>query len=524
MTILFLFILVKILATLLFEFFYIFTDYFFIRAARDARLSIFKKLHDLDFIFHSIKRAGTLISIMKRGDSAFFSFHHELDPKFPRLLIRFLFVSVILLSVGLKYALVLFGLIIIIFLVTKFLISGNIRACVELNEEEDHISGIIADNLTNFETVKFFAQEEKEERRVKQRYNHWLDKVWRYLLTFRWIDLSTEGVSLVGTFIIMGLSLIDAGSGKITIGDFVFITAASSAFFPRVSDFMYSLRELAKHFSDLERYFGVLDLPITVKDPEDPARLSSDVNGSVSFENVTFSYDERGTVLSEINLTIKSGESVALVGRSGSGKTTMTKVLMRFYDLNQGRITIDGLDIKDLLKRDLRSLFGIVPQEAILFNDTIFFNIGYGREGATLSEIKRAAKLAHLDEFVESLPSGYQTVVGERGIKLSGGQKQRLAIARAILIDPKIIIFDEATSHLDSESETLIQQAFWEVSKGKTTIAIAHRLSTVMRADRIIVMDKGRIVEEGTHDELLNKDSGIYKFLWQLQTVGEISC
>lgn len=517
-----LFVAVRIVSTLLFEVFYVFTDYYFVRAARDARLAIFKKLHDLDFVFHSGKRAGTLISIMKRGDGAFFSFHHELDIKFPRLLIRFLFVSFILFSVGPKYGFVLLVLVLLLFLITRFLIAGNIRARLELNEEEDHISGIIADNLTNFETVKFFAQEEKEEARVSQRYGHWLDKIWRYSLTFRWIDLSTEGIAIVGTFIIMGLSLIDATGGRITVGDFVFITAAASSFFPRVSDFMYSLRELAKHFSDLERYFGVLDLPITVKDPEKPLKLPSQIRGEIVFENVSFGYDDRGQVLSRVNLKIAAGESVALVGRSGGGKTTLTKLLMRFYDLPEGKITVDGIDIRTVLKKDLRLTMGIVPQEPILFNDTILFNIGYGREGSTLASVKAAAKLAHFDEFVESLPYGYQTIVGERGIKLSGGQKQRLAIARAILKDPQIIIFDEATSHLDSESEKLIQAAFWEIAKDKTTLIIAHRLSTVMHADRIVVMEAGQIVEEGTHAQLLNQESGVYKLLWRLQTEGEI--
>lgn len=520
--ILILFVAVKVVATVLFEFFYVFTDYYFIRAARDARLTIFKKLHDLDFIFHSGKRAGTLISIMKRGDSAFFSFHHELNTKFPRLFIRFVFISLILLSVGPKYGLVLLILVILLFLVTKLLITGNIKARRELNDEEDHISGIIADNLTNFETVKFFAQEQKEESRISGRYEHWISKIWSYSLTFRWIDLTTEGLGVIGTFIIIGLSLMDVYSGRITIGDFVFITSASSSFFPRVSEFMYSLRELAKHFSDLERYFGVLDIPVAVKDPENPKKLPSNVSGKIAFEDVTFCYNDRNDVLENINLLIKAGESVALVGRSGAGKTTMTKLLMRFYDLSAGRIIIDGFDIKTLLKKDLRSLIGIVPQEPILFNDTIMFNIGYGRPEASLEEVTHAAKLSNFDDFVQTLAYGYNTTVGERGIKLSGGQKQRLAIARAILKDPRIIIFDEATSHLDSESEKLIQQALWKVSKGKTTIIIAHRLSTIMHVDRIIVFEKGRIVEQGSHQELLNRGSGLYKSLWRLQTEGEL--
>ena len=233
-----------------------------------------------------------------------------------------------------------------------------------------------------------------------------------------------------------------------------------------------------------------------------------------------FNYQNRSKILQDFNLKIAAGESLALVGHSGAGKSTIVKLLLRFYDVSGGKITIDGVDIRDATKESLRKNIGVVPQEPVLFNDSIGFNIGYGKDQVTLTEIKQAAKIANLDQFIETLPQKYHTIVGERGIKLSGGQKQRLAIARMFLANPPIIIFDEATSQLDSESEKSIQEAFWKIAQDKTTIIIAHRLSTVMRSDRIIVLQDGKIMEQGSHTELIKKEKGIYQHFWDLQKGG----
>ena len=272
-----------------------------------------------------------------------------------------------------------------------------------------------------------------------------------------------------------------------------------------------------KSYVDIETYFGLLDNEVTVKDPEKPIKPDH-ISGQINFNNVTFSYkDGKQGALKNFDLKIKKGQSIAIVGKSGSGKTTLIKLLLRFFDTDKGTITIDNININNLCKDHLRGLIGVVPQEPILFNNTIGYNIGYGKENATLGEIRVAAHLANIDEFIESTKNKYETYVGERGVKLSGGQKQRLAIARMILSNPAIIIFDEATSQLDSESEKLIQDAFWKVREGKTTIIIAHRLSTVARADRIVVMEEGKIKEVGTHSELLKNKDSLYKHFWDLQ-------
>ena len=286
---------------------------------------------------------------------------------------------------------------------------------------------------------------------------------------------------------------------------------------------VWGFRDIAKSYSDIEKYFGILDNDIKIKDPEIPKFLDK-VRGEIEFKNTSFTYSEsKKEAVKNISLPIRQGQSIALVGRSGSGKTTLIKLLMRFYDVDRGSITIDNIDIRKFTKSHLRSFMGVVPQEPVLFNNTIGYNIAYGRmtnygnEKATKQEVIAAAKIANLHNFIESLAKKYNTHVGERGIKLSGGQKQRLAIARMVLSDPDIIIFDEATSQLDSENERLIQEALWKVAKDKTTIIIAHRLSTAMRADKIIVMEKGRIIEKGSHMSLLAKEKGLYKHFWNLQ-------
>jgi ABC-type multidrug transport system fused ATPase/permease subunit len=305
----------------------------------------------------------------------------------------------------------------------------------------------------------------------------------------------------------------------ITTGDFVLVVGFTSSFYPKVFELVWGFRDMAKNYSDIQRYFGLLDHQIEVKDPKKPVKIKRIV-GEIEYKNTSFSYgDSKTDAINNIDLKIRPGQSVAFVGKSGAGKTTVVKLLMRFFDVTSGEILIDRINIKKITKSHLRSFMGVVPQEPILFNNTIGYNIAYGREKATKREIEAAAKLANIHDFIKSLADGYETKVGERGIKLSGGQKQRVAIARMILSDPEIIIFDEATSQLDSESEKLIQDAFWKAVKNKTTIIIAHRLSTVMRADKIVVMDDGKIIEVGSHNELIRKKGGLYKHFWNLQTI-----
>ena len=285
-----------------------------------------------------------------------------------------------------------------------------------------------------------------------------------------------------------------------------------------LSRFIYNYREYNKSLVDIEKYVGILNEQPLIKDPE-CGYGTSNINTQIDIKNVTFNYPSNtNKIFENLNLSIKPNEKVALVGKSGAGKTSLVTLLLRFYDITDGGIFIDGINIKNFKKHDLRSLFGTVPQDPIMFNDTIRYNLCYGKPEATDKEVIEACKTANIYDFIESLPEKFNTQVGERGIKLSGGQKQRLAIARVVLSNPKVIIFDEATSQLDSESEREIQDAFWKINKDKTTIIIAHRLSTIIKADRIIVFENGKIVESGTHEELLKNTDGTYNKLWKIQS------
>jgi len=492
-------------------------DYILFNSAKEARLKIFSYIQSLDFFFHTNKSTGSLISAFKRGDSAFFTLFFEIHHRILEILVSAFVMFFFFSRLDYRIVILAFLSITITLVVAKFLISFNIKKRSIFNKSEDEISGILTDNLINYETVKLFAKEKWEENRLKVKFVGWVKALWGYGNSFRLIDFSIGAVTNLGLFLILFISLQNAANLKLTVGDFVLVTTFVGLFFSKLWELVFSLRDIAKTYADIETYFGLLNNEITVKDPEKPIVVKK-AFGRINFNNVSFSYKGgRQDALKNFDLKIKKGESIALVGKSGSGKTTLIKLLMRFFDTGKGTITIDGVNIKALTKDNLRSLMGVVPQEPILFNNTIGYNIGYGKENATLSEVERAANLANIDEFIESMPKKYDTQVGERGVKLSGGQKQRLAIARMILSNPSIIIFDEATSQLDSESEKLIQDAFWKVREGKTTIIIAHRLSTVAKADKIVVMEEGHIKEVGSHQELLKNKDSLYKHFWDLQ-------
>lgn len=494
-------------------------DTILFEAAKNARLEIFKKVNNLDFNFHSAKSTGSLISAFKRGDGAMFSFFHDVHIRMFGVLIGFLVMIYFLIQLNpLIVVLVTLSLVLTI-IAAKFLVANNVAKRKIFNHQEDNISGIITDNLINFETVKMFAKETWEIKRLGKAFIPWKKALWGYGNSFRLIDGVMGSLINLSIFLVLYLTINQVIKLKLSVSDFVLIISFLSAFYPKLWDLVWSTRDLAKNYADIEKYFSLLQYKEEVLDPAKPKLLKS-LKGNIKFINVSHSY-KGGTknAIKNLNLTINKGESVAFVGRSGSGKTTITKLLMRFFDPTQGKITIDGIDIKKFKKSTLRGFFGVVPQEPVLFNSTIEYNIGYGRQASKggILTISEAARMAHLSDFIEKLPQKYQTNVGERGIKLSGGQKQRLAIARMIMSNPDIIIFDEATSHLDSESEKLIQDAFWKVAKGKTTIIIAHRLSTIAKADRIVVMDNGKITEIGKHNDLL-KNGGIYQKLWNLQS------
>ena len=487
----------------------------------DVKVKVFSHLQKLDFIFHTAKKSGELISKIKRGGSAFERMDSEINRELTDDLFRLIIIAGAFSMISLKITYIFIFSIATIILISTFLIKNNVKLRVRYNKEEDNISHIIADNLINYETVKYFASEKREVFNLVEAFKKWTISVWKLVMSSMRINLSVRLLSVITTIIILAMLGGDVINKKITAGDFILVMTFLMQIFPNIEKIVFRLRSIMNDYTDIKDYFAILEYPLEVKDPEQPLKFECK-KGEVEFKNLSFSYLGGRDALKNISITMLAGTSTALVGRSGSGKTTMTKLLMRVYDPDEGQVLVDGFDIRQIKKEDLRRNLGIVPQEPILFNSSIGYNIGYSLENATKEEIENAAKLANLHDFIVTLEKGYDTVVGERGVKLSGGQKQRLAIARVFLLNPKIIIFDEATSHLDSESERLIQESIERLSKGKTLIIIAHRLSTIMRADKIIVLDNGKVIEEGLHDELISKSGGIYKKLWELQTDHEI--
>lgn len=483
----------------------------------NAVKAVFKHIHDLDFAFHSNKSSGSLISAIKRGEGAFWNFNFSLHFRLFEVAIRFIVMLFFFRAVDIRilwFVIISFALGIAMSIIFVYL---NIKYRKKVNEYEDEISAVIVDNMINFETVKLFANEKWEENRLSDKYKLWKKAVWKYAFTYRGLDVGMGVIVNLSLYSIILYTIKLAVDGSITVGDFVLVATFLQAFFGELWELIWGLRDIAKSYADIQKFFGILESEITVLDPASPIEPQN-VKGEIDFKNVTFAYDRKSAkAITNLNLTIKQGQSVALVGRSGAGKTTLAKLLLRFYDPDKGSITIDGLDLRSMSKSSLRNLFGVVPQEPILFNNTVAYNISYGKDGATKKEIVAASKMANIHDFIETLPEKYETEVGERGIKLSGGQKQRLAIARMILSNPDIIIFDEATSQLDSESEKLIQEAFWKAAKDKTTVVIAHRLSTIKKVDRIIVLEDGKIVEVGTHADLVANKNSLYNHFWSLQ-------
>lgn len=494
---------------------------YYIKAISDARIKVFNHLQNLDFAFHSVKRSGEFISKIKRGDGAFANIDQDLNGEIINDLVRLAIASFAFYFISAKLMLIFFTAVFFIVIASVYFIKKNLAIRVEYNKEEDNVSHLTADNLINYETVKYFANEKRESANLKKAFESWSNSLWNLMLSFRRMKVVVLVISFFAMMAILFFLSNDIVDKKISAGDFVLVFTFMMQIFPNIEKIMWRLRGIMRNYTDLKDYFDILDYPLVVKDIENPIAFSCD-KGEVVFENVSFSYPGGQEAIKNISAIMPAGKSSALVGRSGSGKTTITKLLMRVYDPVEGKILADNCDISQIKKEDLRRNIGIVPQEPILFNNTIGYNIGYPLDNASKEKIEEAAKMANLHDFIAGLEKGYDTVVGERGVRLSGGQKQRLAIARVFLLNPKIIIFDEATSHLDSESERLIQDSLEKLSKGKTLIIIAHRLSTIMRADKIIVLDQGKIIEEGLHEELISKSGGIYKKLWELQTEREI--
>lgn len=481
---------------------------------------VMSKLRAAGFAYHTEKASGKLLSKIKRGDNSLRTFMHVIFEALPATLVELAIALVTFAFFSWESSLALLIFIIVLLPGTYVAMQYNFKTRKRANESGDHMGEIQVDGLVAFENVLFFGKEDKERKELHSAMTDYTKKDIAYIWSFRWINLAVT-IPAVPFLIAIGLIGYQGfRAGTINSGTFVLLISFSMQVVYTIWKTVYIARDYAKVHVDLLDYLSLLNIRSSLQEGK---RELSKPKGSISLHDLTFRYGNKNKdALKNISLEIAPKETIALVGKSGGGKSTLAKLLMRLYDPTSGSIFFDGINLKDLTFDSLRKIIGIVPQEPILFNKSIAYNICYPKDNCTEQEMKEAARKACLTEFIDQLPEGYDTLVGERGIKLSGGQKQRLAIARAFIHDPKIIIFDEATSQLDSENEKYIQEALEELRREKTTIIIAHRLSTIMHADRIVVMNEGEIEEIGTHDQLLSKDSGIYKKLWGLQVGREL--
>ena len=483
---------------------------------RDLSLKALNHLHQLSLRYHLERKTGALSRDMERGTRSASSLLNYMVFSILPTLVELGLVATILLSNYTPWFAIITVVTVIAYIGMTFRITEwRMKFRHRMNAKDSEANSIAVDSLINYETVKYFGNEQYEHRRYGETLADWEDAAVKSQTSMSGLNIAQGALIAIGVTLVMILAASEVISGAMSLGDLVLVNAFMLQVFIPLN-FLGVVYSQVKHaLSDMDRMFKLMHEQPEIEDKPDAMPLVIG-DGHVKFDKVSFHYQEEREILHGLDFTIPAGKKVAVVGHSGAGKSTLARLLFRFYDVSGGRITINGQDVRNVTQESLREAIGIVPQDTVLFNDSIEYNIAYGRHSASHEEIVRAAQMANIHDFIDGLPDGYQTVVGERGLKLSGGEKQRIAIARAILKNPRIIVFDEATSSLDSQSEKAILEALKSLAENHTSLVIAHRLSTIVDADEILVMEDGRIIERGTHQDLLTAQ-GHYADMWALQ-------
>ena len=486
------------------------------RALRQIALETFIHIHRLSMRYHIQRRTGGLSRVMERGVKGVEFLLRFLLFSIGPLVLELVMIAVILAFMfDVWYLVVIFGVIVAYVAFTFAVTEWRVKIRREMNAQDTDANQKAIDSLLNFETVKYFGAEAREARRYDRAMERYVAAALRTSYSLAFLNFGQTLLITTGLVGVMIMAALGVARGELTTGDFVLVNAYMIQITMPLGLLGTVYREIRQSLVDMGQMFGLLEQPAEVEDRPGAAPL--DVQGArVEFDGVTFGYEPGRPILRGVSLTIPSGRTVALVGSSGSGKSTLGRLLFRFYDVWEGAVRIDGQDLRDVTQASLHAAIGVVPQDTVLFNDTILYNIAYGRSEANRAEIEAAARAARIHDFIAGLPKGYDTTVGERGLKLSGGEKQRVGIARTLLKDPPILLLDEATSALDTETEGAIQEQLRALGRGRTTLVIAHRLSTIADADEILVLENGLVVERGTHQTLLLQ-RGRYARFWQRQ-------
>ncbi len=486
------------------------------RAMRDISKKVMAHLYNLSLSFHLERKTGGISRDLDRGARSLSSILNYLTFNIIPTLTEFVMVAAILFSqYDSEFALITFGTVVIYLAYTMALTEWRMHFRHEMNAHDSEANSRAIDGLINYETVKYFNNEDYEVKRYNDTLEKWEECAVKSTSSMALLNFGQGAIIAIGVTLVMIAAAQGVVSGELTIGDLVLVNAMMLQLFIPLGFLGIIYRSMKHALADMDLMFKLLDNKPAIEDVQSAKELNV-IQANIEFKNINFSYNKDRQILHDVSFIIPSGHKVAVVGPSGAGKSTLARLLFRFYDTDQGEILIDGQNLKNVSQASLRKNIGIVPQDTVLFNESVFHNIQYARPGATEGEVRHAAKIANIDEFIESLPEGYGTIVGERGLKLSGGEKQRIAIARVILKNPRILIFDEATSSLDSHSEQFILKSLKEVSEEHTTLVIAHRLSTIVDANNIIVLENGKISEQGSHQQLLDKN-GLYASLWKMQ-------